>query len=212
MTLTRAPSLHETAPIGYCPLMRIYRRAWWCVAGIAWVVGCALALVTVALGALIVISVFVGVSAIAFALASDGIDALHERGVAYAARYAIVGSAATVAVLGLIAGVGAAGLAISALLAATAPAVVERVGRWRDDHRAPEPTMPEPAETACSQLDTADLILAWRASNASLRRARTPASTTQIVERRQRYLDELERRDPQRVRRWLESGAPAADQ
>ena len=69
---------------------------------------------------------------------------------------------------------------------------------------------PAPVTASFGDLATDELILAWRLSFTMLRRARTAADVAQIAGRRRDYLDELERRDPSAVRRWLKAGARAA--
>lgn len=71
----------------------------------------------------------------------------------------------------------------------------------------------DPAEREIADVSvmvTAEVVRAWRASFPLLARARTCAARAAIVTRRQQYLDELMRRDPDGVRRWLSSGASAA--
>jgi hypothetical protein len=53
-------------------------------------------------------------------------------------------------------------------------------------------------------------VLAWRYSYRALERATTHQARALIAAQRQAYLDELERRDPTGVQRWLASGARAA--
>ena len=67
----------------------------------------------------------------------------------------------------------------------------------------------EPAEDL-SALTTGELVLAWRRSYAELLHVRTPSQQAASADRRQRLLDELERRDAEGVERWLRSGARAA--
>ena len=60
-----------------------------------------------------------------------------------------------------------------------------------------------------TRFSTAELVQAWRSSHVSLRRARTVGEKVQVAARRQRYIDEFERRDRQGFERWLASGAQA---
>lgn len=198
--------------------MKAYRRVWWTIAGLAWPAGCFIALSGVLSSALIVLSVLVGINAAAFTFASAVVDDWQGGRARAVARNAVLGVAATVAVIGLIAGLGGLGFLMCALFAGTSPPVAERLRLWRERRRAErgeahvpdaEPRANRPSAPACAELSTAELVLAWRVSSTSLLRARTPSAANAVVVRRQCYLDELERRDPDGVRRWLDSGAPA---
>lgn len=59
-------------------------------------------------------------------------------------------------------------------------------------------------------LDDRELCLAWRRSFRTLENATSDADRIEIVDLRQRYLDELQRRHPAHFHRWLGSGARAA--
>jgi hypothetical protein len=73
----------------------------------------------------------------------------------------------------------------------------------------PEDDKPE-MPIAHSGLSNADLCRAWQESFDALRKSESPAVRLRIVEARQRYLDELERRDPDGLHAWLESNASPA--
>jgi hypothetical protein len=115
-------------------------------------------------------------------------------------------------------------------LAATAPGLWSRVRVWRILATAPaveqEPT-PAPAHEApgstsdleqrvpalvaiLGALDDAELCLAWRRSFVLLNEAASPQEKLVVVTLRERYLDELQRRCPSGVSRWLDSGARAS--
>lgn len=55
---------------------------------------------------------------------------------------------------------------------------------------------------------TRAIIRAWTSSRAALRPHASMASRIRVAALRQAYLDELERRDPAGLRRWLESARP----
>ncbi len=57
--------------------------------------------------------------------------------------------------------------------------------------------------TGTRGLTTAQLFDRWNAGLAALRSAATPEAAALVLRDRQRWLDELERRDPERFRRWL---------
>jgi hypothetical protein len=59
-------------------------------------------------------------------------------------------------------------------------------------------------------LDDAELCLAWRRSFVLLNEAASPQEKLVVVTLRERYLDELQRRCPSGVSRWLDSGARAS--
>jgi hypothetical protein len=60
------------------------------------------------------------------------------------------------------------------------------------------------------ELDDSELCLAWRQSFVSLTATRDARSVLELVELRGQYLDELTRRHPTEIARWLASGARAA--
>jgi hypothetical protein len=75
----------------------------------------------------------------------------------------------------------------------------------------PEPSpRPAPVIEDVEALDDAALCLAWRRSFLMLEGARNGQDRMALVEQRQRYLDELQRRWPSGVAAWLASGARAS--
>ncbi len=71
-------------------------------------------------------------------------------------------------------------------------------------------TAPPPPEPAVGDLPTDELCLAWRRSYLALHRAADEETRHRLVQRRQVYLDEIERRDRAGFERWLSSGARAS--
>jgi hypothetical protein len=69
-------------------------------------------------------------------------------------------------------------------------------------------TLPPPARPV-AELSTDDLCTGWRRSYFQLLVARDTADRPRLVQRRQDYLDEIERRDPGGFRRWLAGDARA---
>jgi hypothetical protein len=59
-------------------------------------------------------------------------------------------------------------------------------------------------------LNNHDLCHAWRCSFVALEDAASPVERIRVVLLRQRYLDEMDRRDPDAFGAWLASGARAA--
>lgn len=195
------------------------RRIWWVLAAITGLAGCFAAVETVALSALMVLALFVGLNAAGFSIAASIVNDAPGQRVSAGLRTGVVASATTVAVLGLVAGLGGLGLLIGVLLAVTSPPLIDTYGRWLEQWRLERRGAQVPADERevsnhprrrCTDMTTAELVLAWRVSFNSLLRAQTTAATNEIVARRQQYLDELERRDPDGIRRWLDSGARAA--
>jgi hypothetical protein len=78
----------------------------------------------------------------------------------------------------------------------------------QDSFEPMQPVEPEPADLRT--LDDAALCLAWRRSFVRLGTIRGAAARLAIVEQRQRYLDELQRRHGEAFQSWLESGARAS--
>lgn len=62
-----------------------------------------------------------------------------------------------------------------------------------------------------AELNTDELCHLWRVTFWMVRDLRAPARTERIVELRREVLDELERRHPQEVARWLTSGRHGAN-
>lgn len=83
-------------------------------------------------------------------------------------------------------------------LAATAPPVRERIARasWRQ--------RPSPADDDAGRLTDRELERGWHRTSAELRRrSLPPAEVLRVVQRRQRLLEEMERRDPEAFERQL---------
>lgn len=68
----------------------------------------------------------------------------------------------------------------------------------------------EPAPTAVELAHVSDAHLRqlWTASGVALRRCRDATAVAAVIERRSLYLDELARRDPTGVARWVAAGTP----
>ena len=72
-------------------------------------------------------------------------------------------------------------------------------------HRVPVEAHP----FAC--LTTAQLCALWRKSRAGLHAAPTPAARARVAVARGALLDELERREPEAMAEWLQTGALEPD-
>ena len=199
--------------------MRAYRRGWWTVVGVGAVLTWPLALLGYPPASLVVFGIVAAVLAATLALVTVSDDAATAERLRFAGLCSIAGAASSMSLLGLGSVLGATCLLVALLVAASSPFVVERLVvrrlRMQDEARAAELPAEEQVPDAqprvpVTELSTTELVHAWRASFPSLLRAQTTASVNSRVARRQQYLDELERRDPVGLRRWLESGARAA--
>jgi hypothetical protein len=132
----------------------------------------------------------------------------------------------TPAAVGLIATFKFAGVLLVAALAATTPVLTAKFSRGqaqgdpaeaRFEPATPPGSAASPADTPADDparelgsLDDAALCFAWRRSFRLLETARSAAERLSIVEQRQKYLDELQRRSPLGLAAWLASGARAS--
>jgi hypothetical protein len=139
-----------------------------------------------------------------------------------------LGGAICVALVGLAASFGAWVLLVVALPAGGSPHALRLYGRWLRRRRRATPRPPqrqgpigrtsptlEKSPTArppakLRSLSGTDLCHAWRASFTALQETSSPSQRIRIVEARQEYLDEFERRNPEGFMAWLASGARAA--
>ena len=153
----------------------------------------------------------------------DGVGAVSRI-----ARPAIEAGVVTPAAVGLLAVFGLTGLVVIVLVAATWPGLAPLVrAHWPRDLPAAEawPSVASPGQARWDEsaesvrrpavpeelpaLDDDELCLAWRRSFQMLNAAGSPGERLLLVEQRQRYLDELERRSPDGLTNWLTSGARA---
>ena len=145
-------------------------------------------------------------------------------------RVSAVSGALVAGTAGLVQLTGPASLLVLVPLAATTPALWSRVRVWRILLSGPAPEQEGSATpdlevvggaSALEQrvpalvailgaLDDAELCLAWRRSFVLLNEAASPQEKLVVVTLRERYLEELQRRNPSGVSRWLESGARAS--
>jgi len=80
----------------------------------------------------------------------------------------------------------------------------------RTSQRAAALQQAEAAETL-AHLTTPQLCALWRKSRAGLHAAVTPAARARVAAARGVLLDELERREPEAMAEWLQSGALEPD-
>ena len=130
----------------------------------------------------------------------------------------VTAGAWTVALAGLVAALRLTGLFLLLLAVAGHPAVRRRIGGRTPAPATTTPPVPEPGpvhndalpRATLSDLEDEALCQAWRRSFGLLERTTRVEERASLVELRGRYLDELERRHPDGVSRWLASGARAA--
>jgi hypothetical protein len=103
-----------------------------------------------------------------------------------------------------------AGLGASHRRRATPPGTAGRHAAPAGPHAAP---VPRPvASFPVADMATEDLCVAWRRSYFLLHLAADERTRRLVVQRRQDFLDEIERRDRRGFVRWLDSGAkPGSD-
>jgi hypothetical protein len=212
-----------------------YRDGWMLVTAVTATVGVWSALQTWPLVG--VLGAFVCVGFVGGSLAEAAARERGRRRLRPVARIAALSGVAAVAAAGLMAMSGLLGLLMVAVLAVTSPRAWSAMRRWRRSKAtrpAIAPQSPEhPPETGTGTatiaaarvedpepladvpeepwlLDDYALCCAWRKSYIVLERPHSPATHLLLVERRQLYLDELERRNPNGLAEWLASGARAA--
>jgi len=212
-----------------------YRDGWMLVTAATATVGVWTALQTWPLVG--VLGAFVCVAFVGGSLAEA---AARERGRKRIRPLLVIGALSGVGAVGaagLMVLTGVLGLLVVAVLAASCPKVWAALRRWRQSRASgpalrqdppeqqpagtgsatvaiaphdegPEPTLDEALEPWL--LDDYELCCAWRKSYAVLERPHSPATHLRLVEQRQLYLDEFERRNPTGLAEWLASGARAA--
>jgi hypothetical protein len=212
-----------------------YRDGWMLVTAVTATVGVWSALQTWPLVG--VLGAFVCVGFVGGSLAEAAARERGRRRLRPVAGIAALSGLAAIAAAGLMAISGLLGLLMVAVLAVTSPRVWSALRRWRRSKATgpanapqspeqlpetgagtatiaaarvedPEPAPEVPAEPWL--LDDYALCCAWRKSFIGLERPHSPAMHLKLVEQRQLYLDELERRNPTGLAEWLASGARAA--
>lgn len=215
--------------------MARYRDGWMLVTAVTATVGIWTALQTWPLVG--VLGAFVCVAFVGGSLAEAARPERGRRRIRPVAAVAGLSGVSVVAAAGLMAMSGLLGLLVVALLAITCPQAWSALRRRRPtkasgpDIAAQSPEQlpetgtgtatiaaarvedPEPAPDMPEEpwlLDDYALCCAWRKSYLVLERPHSPSTHLLVVERRQLYLDELERRNPTGLAEWLASGARAA--
>lgn len=196
----------------------------WCVY-LATMVGLFFAVITWGLGSVVIGAVCV---ATATAVIASSVWAGNGwSGTRRIVRVTLGAGLITPAAVGLIVVCKLAGVLVVLVLVATTPALTSLVRARRHVQGDPPVARPEartPRDTAApvadgppvapaqelSSLDDEELCLAWRRSFRLLEGSPTTAQRLSVVEQRQQYLDELQRRSPGGLAAWLASGARAS--
>lgn len=205
-----------------------YRDGWVLVAAVTATVGAWTALQTWPLVA--VIGTFATAAFVGSSIAGSTLPEWRRKRLGPVAAAGALAGIAVVAGAGLIDLLGAPALLVLGVLAAACPRLWVALRSWRPPQQ-PRPSLaarpPEPPETAPATpykkseltlevppepwlLDDRALCSAWRRSYLVLERHHSPETHLRVVQQRQLYLDELERRNPQGLAAWLASGARAA--
>ena len=208
--------------------MQRYDGIWRTAVGVLAAIGVVAALVLVSPGPVLATFAFVAFLSAAISL-SFGLsaDCPPDEVFRAAPRWAALGGGCAVATLGYGVAAGAEVLLLLLVVAGTAPPVAAWLG-WTSAPVADKPARTRPgrdkparakpvaldvvlpelnSEDQLSQLSAAELCLAWRRSFTELRRLDHWSATIDV---RRAYLDELERRDPEKFAAWLASGPRAA--
>lgn len=208
--------------------MSTYRVGWLTVALSLGVVGLGVAVILFKPAALIVLPLFavVGVlGALPFVTDSTAAERSRSRRLC---RVGVLSGAAGGAVVGFAALVGPIGLLVPVLMAATSPGALRACRRGLG-------SVPRPAEAQLDALARSlaytnpmfvpfelsfdlrrltddQLRHAWRNSEATVSSPSTPRALSRAMEERGRYLEELERREPNLLGAWLstDAGEPAS--
>jgi hypothetical protein len=187
--------------------MKVYRAMWWtAVAGILLLgLGVGLRLPPPAL-----LAVFLGsggLCAVAIlCLACRHGSHTASRRMRIVATSAVLGGATAVSLVGFWDLLGAGVLALVLFFSLCSPAALRACRRgWRSVHRS------SAARLETLALTDEQLSGGWQTSSRALRRRTSPAQKVAVVEERQTYLEEFERRNPSGFAAWLTSGSGVSD-
>jgi hypothetical protein len=216
--------------------MRLYHASWMSFCGIVGLLGLIVAFTwsLTVMVTVLVCAVLTGWGVAIVALDPDDATRLPRDKRRIAARSAGLTGAGALAFIGMGTLLGApAAVLLSAVTVGCSPYVTGCCVRWLREHghlpeAAPQPTPPTADDRSPGSIPPGDrdgrpaprvvvsaltddaLCLAWRASFSALRRAESPAQRLSIIEARQTYLDEIERRNARGLAAWLASGPRAA--
>lgn len=213
--------------------MRMYRNGW-CASGSALlVVGLLVALGAAAPGSLGALLIGFVVAAVACSLVSvspvgaPGIAGRHRMRARLVTANALVAGAVAVVLLTFAGFLGQGVELLACIVLLGSPAAVRVYGRCLRSVPTPSPTQLDaiarafvnagvgyvgvPPEFGPRELTDVELSQRWHASGVHLLQHPSTAQVLRSVQQRQIYLDEFERRHPQRFAAWLASGAGALD-
>ena len=206
--------------------MKTYARLWLCWWGVLGAMG--LLLGVKALPVLTVVGVSFGAGMAAAALSFVSM-AMHRDGhlstgelARHAAQRGPLGALVVVTILATSISAGPLIWPVLALVAVTSPWMItcgRRLVRRQQSASDTEPTPRPSSARACIQpadwasavmaLSDEQLCASWQTSYTAMQTALV-ADCLELVNLRQAYLQELERRNPQGLRAWFDSGAEAA--
>ena len=208
-----------------------YRNAWRTVVALVGLLGMLVMLERLGLIFTATLYVLTGVLVAALAAAIEREDVAQTWRARL--RPGVVGGAVALATLGMVILVGPGALFLLAAGALSSPPALRWFRRYcgSDDRHvhadgsrahmhtadldplealATTPTEPDGLSSAPESMSDDALCLAWRRSYVDLQRSGSVTAQLLVVQERQRYLDELERRNPSGLSDWLASGARAA--
>jgi type III secretory pathway component EscV len=202
-------------------------RVWWVVVTVLGSAGVVVAPVLHPPGTMLPGAVAVGV---VVAVVTGGMSAESgnslPRTLAYAARNGLLSGLAVLAVITYISLFGAAGCLLFLALTGCSPPVIHQFRRWHARHATASKSqadiqesiqddrahpLPANQDDVIATMSTLQIAIAWRRSLWDLKKATSARARAEIVNRRQAYLDELDGRDPEGLRCWLDAGPRAAD-
>jgi hypothetical protein len=213
--------------------MNAYRLAWLCVSvGLAVVGTCAATIVLsvpASMALFGVAALLIGAVAINSAVGRDDGGTPLGTILRLVVWRSFIGGTASVSLIGWWSLLGAWTCLLTVSVVGGSPYAVRWYVRWRSQRPGPSALVQRPdspprvnpasrnidqpsrcARDELSSLSDAALCQAWRVSFSELRDSPSQSQRMRIVEERQQYLDEFERRNPEGLMAWLASGARAA--
>ena len=185
--------------------MTVYRDLWWAVCLPVVLLGLTVALLLSPAALTVVLLTFAIIgAAVSLSRAIESADRPLRDRVGPALRGALLGGSAAGALVGYTVLLGAGVLLLVGLVLVSSPYSVRVYRRWLT--ALPTSSSDQPS-VALDELTDEQLCQAWRASYAALQRQSSAARAATAVAERQRYLDELERRNADGFAAWLASGA-----
>lgn len=183
-------------------LRTVYTLVWSTLCGLVGVLGVVAGVLLTP--AQVILPILVVVAGIGLTVAATAPSKPAETAARRRRSALIVGTtiSAALACMGYVVLFGAAGPGLVVVLGVTSPAAMRWYGRKLG-------RIPAGLDRS-ARLTTAELCRQWQESYETLRGATTAAARLRIVEARQHYLDELERRDPIGLTAWLGANASAA--